>query len=319
MDALSQVLRSFRLRGSIYCSWKLGRPWGISFAAADHSPFHFIQSGACTLIRKDGEQVDLQAGDVVALFDGAEHRLCDSPHSRAEPLERILARLPKGAAPVRYGGSGPGCELICGKFAVDERETGSASLRHLPPLVHIPRRDSARVSSFTTTLELLASEARRRESGWERAASLLTEMLLIEVVRTVLSDAAASASSGWVEGLRDRQIASALAAIHGEPERPWSVESLAAVAGLSRSMFAERFAKRLGRTPMSYLSEWRLKLAARLLRETELSVSEIFQKLGFASAASFDRAFKRAHRLSPSAYRRRLKPANERAAAQLAI
>jgi AraC-like DNA-binding protein len=144
-------------------------------------------------------------------------------------------------------------------------------------------------------------------------------MLFIQVVRVVLAEQGAPASSGWVQGLRDRQIGAALAAIHGEPERPWSVDSLASVAGLSRSIFAERFARRLGRTPMNYLAEWRLQLAERLLRETELSISEIFQKLGFASAASFDRAFKRTHRLSPSAYRRRLKPARERAAAKLAI
>jgi transcriptional regulator GlxA family with amidase domain len=108
-----------------------------------------------------------------------------------------------------------------------------------------------------------------------------------------------------VQGLRDPQLGAALAAIHAEPERPWSVDSLAAKAGLSRSVFAERFGERIGRTPMSYLAAWRLQIAARRLRETNLSISEILHGLGYGSAASFDRAFKRAHQLSPSAYRRR--------------
>jgi len=305
VDTLSEVLRSFRLQGSIYCAWEFAAPWGMSIAPGYRWPFHVIQSGKCFLVRKNGQRVLLEAGDVVALFDGAGHRLCDSPSSRAETLERILERQPKGTVIHRHGGSGARCSLICGKFAVDEHDSAPATLRHLPPLVHIRHQDSARVRSFTATLDLLAEEVRRRESGSERAASLLTEMLLIQVVRMVIAGHDASSSTGWVAGLRDPQIGAALAAIHGEPEQPWSVDSLAAKAGLSRSVFAERFAARMGRTPMSYLTEWRLQIAARLLRETELSISEIYQRLGYGSAASFDRAFKRSHRLSPSAYRRR--------------
>jgi len=305
VDALSEVLRSFRLQGSIYCSWEFGAPWGMSIAPAGNWPFHFVQSGTCLLIRKDGQRVRLESGDVVALFDGVGHRLCDSPSSRAEPLERLLERQPPGMHVHRSGGTGPVCRVICGKFAVDEHESAPTTLRHLPPLVHIRHQDSARVRSFTATLDLLAGEVRGRESGSERAASLLTEMLLIQVVRMVLAGHEASTSTGWVAGLRDPQIGAALAAIHGEPEQPWSVDSLAAKTGLSRSVFAERFAARLGRTPMSYLAEWRLQIAARLLRETDLSISEICHRLGYGSAASFDRAFKRSHRLSPSAYRRR--------------
>jgi AraC-like DNA-binding protein len=297
----------------------MGAPWGMAFSPAHSFLFHYVQSGSCMLVRQNGERVSLAAGDVVALFDGAGHRICDTPNSHAEPLERILGGAFEHTGPRKYGGRRPGCRIICGKFAVDEQESGPASLRHLPPLVRIPRESSARVKTFAATLDLLAGEVWQRQTGSERAASLLTEMLFIQVVRAVLAEQEAPASSGWVQGLRDRQIGAALAAIHGEPERLWSVDSLASVAGLSRSIFAERFARRLGRTPMNYLAEWRLQLAARLLRETELSISEIFQKLGFASAASFDRAFKRAHRLSPSAYRGRLKPAKERAAAKLAI
>jgi AraC-like DNA-binding protein len=319
VDALSEVLRSFRLRGSIYAVWDMGAPWGMAFSPAHSFLFHYVQSGSCMLVRQNGERVSLAAGDVASLFDGAGHRICDSPNSRAEPLERILGGVFEHKGPRKYGGRRPGCRIICGQFSVDEHESGPASLRHLPPLVHIPRENSARVKTFSATLDLLAGEVWHRQTGSERAASLLTEMLFIQVVRVVLAEEEAPASSGWVQGLRDRQIGAALAAIHGEPERPWSVDSLASVAGLSRSIFAERFARRLGRTPMNYLAEWRLQLGARLLRETELSISEIFQKLGFASAASFDRAFKRAHRLSPSAYRTRLKRAKERAAAKLAI
>lgn len=305
MDALSEVLRSFRLRGSIYAVWDMGAPWGMAFTPAHSFLFHYVQSGSCMLVRQNGERVFLAAGDVAALFDGAGHRICDTPNSHAEPLERILGGVFEHSGPRKYGGRRPGCRIICGKFAVDEHESGPASLRHLPPVVHIPRESSARVKRFAATLDLLAGEVWQRQTGSERAASLLTEMLFIQVVRAVLAEQEAPVSSGWVQGLRDPQLGAALAAIHAEPERPWSVDSLAAKAGLSRSVFAERFGERIGRTPMSYLAAWRLQIAARRLRETNLSISEILHGLGYGSAASFDRAFKRAHQLSPSAYRRR--------------
>ncbi|HWE22932.1 MAG TPA: AraC family transcriptional regulator [Myxococcales bacterium] len=305
MDALSEVLRSFRLHGSIYSSWEFTAPWGMSFRPQTAASFHFIRSGQCELIRVDGQRATLVTGDVAVVFDGSGHRICDNGASRAESLETILARQPPGVVPRKHGGGGLACRMICGKFDLDERESGPATLRHLPHLVHIPHDESARMRSFTATMDLLAGEVQQRESGSERAASLLTEMLLIQVVRYVLATNDLSTSAGWVEGLRDRQIGIALAAIHGEPEKPWSVDSLAEKTGLSRSVFAERFAERVGRTPMSYLAEWRLHVAARLLRETHLSVSEIYQRLGYGSAASFDRAFKRTHRLSPLVYRRR--------------
>lgn len=304
VDALSQVLRSFRLRGSILDRCELSAPWGISLVKAKDAPFHFVESGACVLITRQGDHLDLAGGDIVVLFDGADHLLCDSPSTRAEPLERVLARRSDTPGPLRYGGGGPGCRMICGRFAIDERESGPATLRHLPPLVHIPRRCSDWSRSFDAPLELLAAEAHRREIGSERAASLLTEMLLIQVIRQVLAGQRLPTGRGWVEGLRDPHIAAALAAIHGEPEQPWSVDSLATRTGLCRSLFAARFAERVGRTPMSYLAHWRLQLAARLLRGTELTISEISHRLGYGSAASFDRSFRRVHRISPSAYRR---------------
>jgi len=304
LDALSQVLRSFRLRGSLLDRCELSAPWAISLVKANDAPFHFVEYGACVLITARGDHVDLAGGDIVVLFDGADHLLCDSPSTRAEPLGRVLAQMSSTPGPLRYGGGGLACRMICGRFAIDEHESGPATLRHLPPLVHVPRRSSDRSRSFAAALELLAAEMDRREIGSQRAASLLTEMLLIQVIRQVLAGQAQPSGQGWVEGLRDPHIAAALAAIHGNPEQPWSVESLATRTGLCRSLFAARFVERVGSTPMSYLAHWRLQLAARLLRETELTISEISDRLGYRSAASFDRSFKRIHQISPSAYKR---------------
>jgi AraC-like DNA-binding protein len=295
------VLRSFRLRGSFYAAWELGAPWGLSFRSAKFAPFHYVESGEMWLVTNDGRRVHLEAGDVVVLFDGGGHRLVDRVASRAERIETVRARQP-GKTTQRYGGGGRASRLVCGKFLVDERESAPASLRQLPAMVHIRRERVAVLEAFTRTLELLAQEVRGPEAGAERAAALLTETLLIHVLRVVLTQDE-PAAAGWMEGLRDPQIAAALSAIHAEPEKRWTLAALARRAGLSRSVFAERFHARLGTPPMTYLARWRLRLAARWLRETNLSVSEILHRLGYASAPAFHRAFKREHGVAPSAYR----------------
>jgi AraC-like DNA-binding protein len=303
MDALSHVLRSFRLRGSFYATWDLGAPWGLSFRRATGAPFHYMEAGTMWLVTDDGRRVHLEEGDVSVLFDGSGHRIADRPDRRCEPIETVIARQPP-AWMHSHGGRGRRSRLVCGKFTIDERDSEAASLQQLPALVHLRRDTVLRSDAFPQTLALLAQELRGGEPGAERAAALLTETLLIRVLRVVLAQTG-PAAVGWLEGLRDPQIAQTLAAIHGAPEKPWTLATLARVAGLSRSVFAERFHARLGAPPMTYLARWRLQLAARWLRETSLSVSEVLHRLGYASAAAFHRAFKREHGLAPSVYRNR--------------
>jgi transcriptional regulator GlxA family with amidase domain len=132
---------------------------------------------------------------------------------------------------------------------------------------------------------------------------LLTEVLFIHVARIMLADEQVP-GAGWLTALRDPRLGAALAAIHDEPERPWTLGGLARRAGLSRSVFAERFHDRLGVPPMTYLAHWRLRLAARWLRESQLSTAEIVHRVGYSSPAAFHRAFKREFAAAPTEYRR---------------
>jgi len=302
MDPLSQVLRSLRLRGSFYAAWDLGAPWGLGFRRARFAPFHYVESGDLWLVTAAGERLHLETGDVAVLFDGGGHRIADRADRAAEPIERVVARQ-RRAIVKRHGGSGRACRLVCGKFLVDDHDGGSAVLDQLPPLVHIRRERAAQLAAFPPALGLLAHELRSGQPGAERAAVLLTEVLFIHVVRVVLADHA-PVGAGWLAGLRDPQLGAALAAIHADPERPWTLAGLARRAGLSRSVFAERFHDQLGIPPMAYLARWRLQLAARWLRESQRSISEIVYRVGYASPAAFHRAFKRAYGSAPTAYRR---------------
>jgi AraC-like DNA-binding protein len=110
---------------------------------------------------------------------------------------------------------------------------------------------------------------------------------------------------GWVAGLRDPLLGQALAAFHDDPGAPWSLESLAAEAGMSRSAFAARFRDLLDEPPMAYVTAWRMDVAARLVRERELSLARVAERVGYQSEAAFNRAFRRAHEMTPGAYARR--------------
>ena len=283
----------------------LSAPWGFSMPQTPSARFHFIESGSCWVITAKGQRARLDAGDLVVLFSCAGHRLCDAPGSRTEPLERVLQFKVAEGVVQGYGGGGAVTRIVCGKFTLDEHEGPPGSFRHLPELLHIRRRNWPQLASFAATLRLLASEVRSPLPGAELASRLLTETLLIQVFRVLLNGRHTSAK-GWLQALRDPPIAAALAAIHDKPEHPWSLESLALKAGLSRAVFAARFHARLGKTPMAYVNDLRLRLASRWLQETDLSVSEVFHRLGYASAAAFNRAFKRKYRRPPSTFKRNL-------------
>src|SRR5262249_53990376 len=296
VDALSQVLRAFRLRASFLAAWDLGAPWGLSVRKSDGAPFHYVESGALWAEGVRGGRVRAEAGDMVVVFSGAGHRIGDRSTTPAEPIEAVRARQPPDALVRRHGGTGRRCKIVCGMFHIDERGGGTAAFGQLPPLLRIRGDDPKARAALQRLLELLAAELRSGEPGAEHAAALLTEGLLIHVLRHVLAGDA-PVTSGWLAGLRDAQIAAALAAIHGEPERPWTLATLARRAGLSRSAFADRFHARVGTPPVAYLTSTRLDLAAHWLRETTLSVAEICHRLGYASMSAFDRAFKREHRV----------------------
>lgn len=300
MDALSQLLHSLRLRASFLAAWDLGAPWGMAFAPTGAARFHHVQSGAMWLVTHRRSKILVDSGDLVVVFDGAGHRIGDRPETPATPIEELKA-IAAVSGVRRHGGRGPKTQIVCGNFIVDERDSLAGSLQRLPPLVHL-RAGTTAQRAITQTLDLLARELRSEEPGGEHAAALLTETLFVHVIRAMLADGQAGLAS-WLEGLRDPVVAAALAIIHAEPGKPWSLATLARAVGSSRSVLAGRFASRLGVPAMTYLTKWRLQLAARWLRDGELPVGDIVDRVGYTSAAAFHRAFKRAYGVAPSLYR----------------
>jgi AraC-like DNA-binding protein len=214
----------------------------------------------------------------------------------------LLDQPPWDSIPViRHGGGGERTDVVCG-YLHSEDPLFDPAMRALPPVfvVRLPDGPAAGwvQASFTYALE----ESVPSNRSASLVSTRLPELVLIEVLRVHLSTAP-TADAGWLAALRDPTLAPALSLIHGAPERAWTVAELAAGAAVSRSSLDARFRQLLGRSPIRYLTEWRMHLAEDLLASAEMNVFDIARRVGYVSEEAFSRAFKRERGLSPSHWR----------------
>ncbi len=304
MDVLSDWLREVSARGLLLARTKFAAPWGIAIPASPECLFHVVTEGTCWLRRaSDPVPLQLHRGDYVLLPGGEAHELLDSPGSLAEPLPQFLTRVSRASAPA----VNPCGALLCGAYRSEQAEP-LPLVRSLPALVHFSAEDLREESSLAAVIELLCQEVERPGAGTEALLPSLFDALLLYTLRAWGKRQCAS-PGGWMAALHDPAVSTALDRMHAEPGRPWTVESLAQAAGLSRAVFAKRFADVLGEGPVTYLTGWRMRLAARRLTGGRESLSELAHQLGYDSEFAFSRAFKRQTGQSPGAYRKQRRPA----------
>jgi len=152
-------------------------------------------------------------------------------------------------------------------------------------------------------VQALASEMEEQAPGSEVVASRLAEVLFIQVLRAHIASGP-KRNKGWLRAIFDPQMGTALSAIHDRVNTPWTVESLAEAAGMSRSAFAARFKELLGQTPLEYVTGWRMQKAMRLLEQREKKLIDVARSVGYESDAAFSKAFKRVIGANPSEYLR---------------
>jgi AraC-like DNA-binding protein len=303
IDVLTDVLDSLGLQGRLFCRSVLSAAWCLGLPAGDHAHFHVIERGGAWLhLEGDKAPLALSSGDLVVLPHGGGHRLSDSPGRPAVPLQRLLQGKGAGRCTLlRHGGGGAETSMICGSFAFRQRQ-GHPLLSLLPPVIHVSGEAGRAPEWLDATLRVLASESRSSSPGRETIVARLIDILFVQVLRIWLADQ--PAGGGWLGALKDPRIGAALAAIHEQPSRPWSVSELAAYARLSRSPFAARFTALVGEPPLTYVTRWRMQVAAGLLRRETLSIGEVAARVGYESEPAFSKAFKRATGVAPGAFRR---------------
>ena len=303
-DPLGEALHFLRMSGVFYCRSEFTAPWALDLPPfEDCLMFHVVTSGRCVLEVKGTETHVLQPGDFALVPHGAGHRLASEAAIRGVklfdlPREQVSDRYEI----LRHGGGGAATTVICGVVRFDH-PAANRLVTLLPKLIAVDAWSSPEVEWIQSTLRLMAIEARVRRPGGETVITRLADILVIQAIRSwMASDPAAQ--TGWLGALQDKQIGHAIALIHREPARPWTVEWLANEVAMSRSAFAARFTELVGEPAMHYVARWRMLVALTWLKEEDAPVSEMASRLGYESEAAFSRAFKRFLGVSPGSVRR---------------
>ena len=315
MDALSQVLKVVRLTGAIFIDAKFTAPWGYDSPQADAiAPvlepgaervviFHVVTRGRCIAEMAGLHPLELEEGDVVVFPQGHAHRMASAPGvapaKSRRTIEELLRRRP---ARILYGGGGATTRLVCGYLACEER-IARLLLAGLPPIVKVSLRGSRAGEWLESSLRYALAEVRSPRPGGTGVLAKLAEVLFIEVLRQHMNENA-HARTGWLAGTRDRVVGAALNAMHERPAKAWTLEELARAANTSRSVLAERFQQLVGSSPIQYLTQWRMLLAANLLCRSNAPLARIAEDVGYQTDTAFSRAFRREYGVPPAAWRR---------------
>jgi AraC-like DNA-binding protein len=305
------------LSGGVFLEADFTAPWCISgkLSSEDCKPFvtaprhviasHFVAAGNMQLRVEGGDPLDVRAGEIVLLPHNDSHTF-GSDLNVAPIAAREVIQPPahgSGIHRIKHGGGGAGTQLLCGYLGAEA--AFNPLLSGLPPLLKLDVRATASGAWIESSFRFAASEIAAGRLGSTTVIAKISELLFVEAVSQYVASLPAE-RCGWLAGLRDPQIGRALAILHERPMEAWTAEALALEVGMSRSVFAERFASLVGQPPMQYLTLWRMHLAALHLREGRGSVAQIGFAIGYESEAAFSRAFKRQFGASPSTWRRKL-------------
>ncbi|MDC0749583.1 AraC family transcriptional regulator [Polyangium mundeleinium] len=305
MDVLADVLRGLHLRTKVYGRLEMRAPWGMRVEKPGHALFYAVSRGSC-LLEVDGARIPLSGGDFVFLLGRSTHVLRDAPGTRPLPVAEIYAiRGGRCGGLVHHGGAGAPTTLVSGCFLF-EGTSLDPLIASLPPLIHVRGDGGIAARWLESTLQFVASEMEAEQPGYETVASRLSEVLFVQALRTHVASLPVEQAS-WLRALTDAQIGVVLQRLHENPEKPWTVESLAHLASMSRSVFAARFKAVVGEGPLTYLARWRMHRATQLMAGGAASTTAIAQAVGYETDSAFVKAFKRHLGETPGAFRRRLK------------
>lgn len=278
-------------------------PSGKKISPTDLAHFAMLSRGNCWLsVEGVPEPIPLAGGDCILLARGTSFVLRDSLQTHPKKSFREVAAR-DGSNVAHYGGGGTPTTIVCGSLSFDRASLKPIS-QLLPSFILI-KTDEAHTLALYSTMQALASEMAEQAPGSEVVATRLAEVLFIQALRAHIASGEGWRNKGWLRAIFDPQIGTALRAIHDSVNTPWTVESLAAAAAMSRSAFAARFKELLGQTPLEYVTEWRMQKAMQLLHERDKKLIDIARSVGYKSDAAFSKVFKRVVGASPGEYLKR--------------
>lgn len=313
---LEDALTRLRLDGAIFFRARFRDPFAIGaapnvMAGALHPgadrllEFHIIVEGCARIVDAQGDEILAEPGDIVVVPYGDEHTIEGESRTQVVPFTAFASEVglpPWDDVPlIEIGGRGPLTEFVCG-YLVSDDPLFDPAMRVFPSVFVVRLPNEARRWVEASVEYAMAAGRPADPDALGVAATRLPALVVTEVLRRHLATTPA-ADHGWLAALRDPVLAPALAALHADPGRHWSVGEIAAEASVSRSVLDERFRDRLGLSPIRYLSEWRMHLADELLATTDATIFSVARRVGYDAEEAFSRAFKRARGVAPSQWR----------------
>lgn len=297
-DPFSDILKFTRTESLVTGGFTAGGTWALRFPAPDKIKFFAVVKGNCW-VRIDGEPepVHFDTGDVGLLSAKRSFVLSSAPD--VAPVDAMSVFSGSGKTTAHLG-EGTDFAHIGGHVLLDP-VSGKLLADALPPWIHVPS-SSPQAVAFRWLLDQLVEERATELPGGQLASAQLAQLLFIQILRAHLKTSAPM-PAGWLRGLGDPRIAPALRLMHDDPARTLQLDQLAKACAMSRTTFAFYFRTITGVAPLTYLTQWRMRLAERALREEKKSIAVIAQTLGYASESAFSNAFKRVTGQSPRAFR----------------
>jgi AraC-like DNA-binding protein len=303
------------LNGALFFSAEFSAPWGFTAPASEVTAamlalgaahlvlYHFVIEGGALVLLTDGQSVELEPGDIVIFPHGDPHHMTSGKEARAPfPSYGISSKIKsRDLSTLQAGGGGDTSRFVCG-YMVCDPFLSRPILNGLPPVFKVNIRTDRSGHWLENSILHLVEEAASGRVGSQAMLAKLSEALFVDTLRRYVASLPEQ-QTGWLAGARDPIVGKSLGLLHSRIAHPWTIADLANEVGISRSGLVERFTRYLAEPPMTYLSRWRLQLAARSLESTSRGVAEIAADVGYESEAAFNRAFKREFGQPPGRYR----------------
>jgi AraC-like DNA-binding protein len=304
-DPFSDVLKLADAQSILTGGFVAGGSWAIRFPEPDKMKFFGLAKGNCWL-RIDGiqEPVRVNHGDVLLL--SAKRSFVLAGNLTAAPVDATGLFTGRTIRTAKLG-EGEDCIQIGGHIRLSPA-SGAILADVLPPLIHV-RAASPEAATLQWLLDKLIEEQTTERPGGTLASGQLAQLMFIQILRAHL-ETSGPLPVGWLRAVTDQRIAPALRLMHGDPGRSWQLEELARAVAMSRTTFAVHFKAVAGVAPLTYLTEWRMRLAERALREENIPVSTLGGLLGYSSESAFSSAFKRVTGQAPKRYRNSVRAAS---------
>ena len=301
MDALSEVLDSLKLKAVVYQKKQLTAPWGIAIGQDQYSQFWRLLEGDCYLSIPGEEMIKMSGGDFIFVPHGGAHAIMSHPGAICVPAQQYVKSLHSGQP--MFQGNGAVTWLIGGHFEFTS-PVQHPFIQSLPKMIRINSHQKEIRLWLEQSSLFMNEELNAGSAGSELILGRLAEVVFILIIRAYIEEAAVA--QGFLRAFKDPKISGSLNGMHASPEKDWTLNQLAAEAGMSRSLYCRQFKNLLGETPLGYLTNWRILKSKEFLLDNKENISEIASRVGYQSEAAFNRIFKSKVGETPAGYRRRL-------------